>query len=95
MGKVIRLNESDIERLVNKIIKEDGTNYNVHSQIVMNKVWEKLNELNDDNIFDLMELTFNEERMSVEDFVNNLPSYLGYDYDELVSILKQIKEEGI
>jgi hypothetical protein len=100
MAKVIRLNEDDVSRLVNKIIKENQLELDFgndgHTQEEMNDVWGKLNDLNDDRVFDLMELTFNEERMSVEDFVNNLPSSLrGYDYNQLVSILKQIQKEGI
>ena len=102
-NKVIKLNESDIERLVKRIIKEDEGemwmkntyNQDFHTQEEMNRVWEDLNELNDDEVFDLMELTFNEEKMSVEDFVNNLPTRFVYDYDYLVSVLKQIQKDGI
>ena len=98
--KVIKLNEQDIENLVKKIIKEEQLELDSqdggHTQDVMNDVWERLNRMNDDRVFDLMELTFNEGRMSVEDFINNLPSSIGgYDDKELMSILKQIKEEGI
>ena len=39
--------------------------------------------------------TFNEESMSVEQFVDYLPTHFGYDEDYLISVLKQIKEEGI
>ena len=42
-----------------------------------------------------MELTFNEEKMSVEDFVNNLPTRFVYDYNYIVSVLKQIQKDGI
>lgn len=102
-NKVIKLNESDIERLVKRIIKEDEGemwmkntyNQDFHTQEEMNRVWEDLNELNDDEVFDFMELTFNEEKMSVEDFVNNLPTRFVYDYDYLVSVLKQIQKDGI
>jgi hypothetical protein len=103
-NKVIKLNESDIERLVKRIIKEDEGemwmkntyNQNFHTQEEMNRVWEDLNELNDDKVFDLMELTFNEEKMSVEeDFVNNLPTRFVYDYNYIVSVLKQIQKDGI
>ena len=98
--KVIRLNEQDIENLVKKIINEEQLELDFqdggHTQDEMNDVWERLNQMNDDRVFDLMELTFNEERMSVEDFINNLPGSIGgYSYEELVSILKQIQEEGI
>ena len=101
--RIIKLTESDIEKLVKKILKEEsntewmGNTYNMdqHSQEEMNRVWVDLNELNNDEIFDLMELTFNEEKMSVEDFVNHLPTNFGYDYDYIVSVLKQIKNEGI
>jgi len=101
--KIIKLTELDVERLVKKILKENddtkwmGNTYNTdqHSEEEMNRVWEDLNELNNDEIFDLMELTFNEEKMSVEDFVNHLPTTFGYDYDYIVSVLKQIKNEGI
>ena len=103
MKKVIKLKESDIERLVKHIIKEDEGemwmkntyNQDFHTQEEMNRVWEDLNELNDDEVFDFMELTFNEEKMSVEDFVNNLPTRFVYDYDYLVSVLKQIQKDGI
>jgi hypothetical protein len=95
--KKIRLNENDIERLVKRIIKEDQLelDFGYHSEDEMNEVWDSLNRLNNDEIFDLMELTFNEEKMSVESFVDNLPTYMGYEYDYLVSVLKQIQEEGI
>jgi hypothetical protein len=101
--KIIRLTEQDIEKLVKKILKENndtewmGNTYNMnqHSEEEMNRVWEDLNELNNDEIFDLMELTFNKEKMSVEDFVNHLPTNFDYDYDYIVSVLKQIQNEGI
>ena len=103
MKKIIRLTEQDVEKLVKKILKEnDDTEWmvntydmNQHSQEEMNRVWEDLNELNNDEIFNLMELTFNEEKMSVEDFVNHLPKNFDYDYDYIVSVLKQIQNEGI
>ena len=103
MKKIVKLTESDIETLVRKILKEsDGTewmgntyNMDQHSEEEMNRVWRDLNELNDDEVFDLMELTFNEESMSVESFVDHLPTYFDYDYDYLVSVLKQIQNEGI
>jgi basic membrane lipoprotein Med (substrate-binding protein (PBP1-ABC) superfamily) len=102
MKKIIKLTESDLERLVKRIIKENDDlwmantyNQNQHTEEEMNKVWEELNELNNDQVFELMDLTFNERRMSVEDFVNRLPSHMVYDYDYLVSVLKQIQEEGI
>ncbi len=103
MKKIIRLTEQDIEKLVKKILKENndtewmGNTYNMnqHSEEEMNRVWEDLNELNNDEIFDLMELTFNKEKMSVEDFVNHLPTNFDYDYDYIVSVLKQIQNEGI
>jgi hypothetical protein len=101
--RIIKLTEADLEKLVKKILKEDsdmdwmGSTYNTdqHTQEEMNRVWDDLNRLNNDDVFDLMELTFNEERMSVEDFVNNLPTNFDYDYDYLVSVLKQIQNEGI
>lgn len=101
--RIIKLTESDLERLVKKILKEDsdtewmGNTYNTdqHSQEEMNRVWDDLNQLNNDEIFDLMELTFNEEKMSVEDFVNHLPTIFDYDYNYIISVLKQIKNEGI
>lgn len=95
--KKIRLNENDIERLVKRIIKEEQLelDFGDHSEEEMNEVWGKLNRLNNDEIFDMMEMTFNEESMSVENFVNNLPTYFNYEYDYLVSVLKQIQEEGI
>jgi len=100
--RIIKLTESDIEKLVKKIMKEDSTewmgntyNMNQHSEEEMNRVWGDLNELNNDDVFELMELTFNEDRMSVEDFVNYLPTMFDYDYDYIVSVLKQIQNEGI
>jgi hypothetical protein len=142
--KVIRLTESDLEKLVKRVIKEEYDNHmeqpsiigdiegdlmemskdealeylediiqycmdkkqelgsesteeesGEHTQGEMNDVWRKLNDLNNDNIFDMMEKTFNEESMSVEQFVDYLPTHFGYDEDYLISVLKQIKEEGI
>jgi hypothetical protein len=101
--KIIKLTEQDIEELVKKILKENddtewmGNTYNTgqHTQEEMNGVWEDLNELNDDKVFELIELTFNEKSMSVEDFVNYLPTNFNYDYDYIVSVLKQIQNEGI
>ena len=142
--KVIKLTESDIENLVNKIIKEEYDNHmqqpsifddiesdimemsedealdyldeiinfcinkqeelgsesteeesGEHTQEEMNAVWDKLNRMNSDIVFERMEKTFNEESMSVEQFVDYLPTYFGYDEDYLISVLKQIKEEGI
>lgn len=100
--RVVKLTESDLENLVKRIIKESDEdwlsntyNQNFHTEEEMNRVWEDLNELDNDKIFDLMELTFNEEKMSVEDFVNRLPTSFDYDYDYIVSVLKQIKNEGI
>lgn len=103
MTKVIRLTEQDVEKLVKKILKENsdlewmGDTYNTdqHTQEEMNRVWDDLNNLDNDEIFDLMELTFNEEKMSIEDFINHLPTNFGYDYDYIVSVLKQIQNEGI
>ena len=102
MKKIVKLTEQDLEKLVNKIIKEEGEewmkntyNQNFHTEEEMNLVWEDLNALDDDKIFDLMELTFNEAKMSVEDFVNNLPTRFVYDYNYIVSVLKQIQKEGI
>lgn len=142
--KVIKLTESDIENLVNKIIKEEYDNHmqqpsiigdiesdlmemsnqesleylediiqycmdkkqelgsesteeesGEHTQEEMNAVWDKLNRMNSDIVFERMEKTFNEESMSVEQFVDYLPTHFGYDEDYLISVLKQIKEEGI
>jgi hypothetical protein len=142
--KVIKLTESDIENLVNKIIKEEYDNHmqqpsiigdiesdlmemsnqesleylediiqycmdkkqelgsesteeesGEHTQEEMNDVWRKLNEWNSESVFERMEKTFNEESMSVEQFVDYLPTHFGYDEDYLISVLKQIKEEGI
>ena len=103
MKKVIKLTEQDVEMLVKKILKENDdtewmkNTYNIdqHSEEEMNRVWEDLNELDNDKIYDLMELTFNQQKMSVEDFVNYLPTNFGYDYDYIVSVLKQIQNEGI
>ena len=86
-----------------RVLKENddtewmGNTYNTgqHTQEEMNGVWEDLNELNDDKVFELIELTFNEKSMSVEDFVNYLPTNFNYDYDYIVSVLKQIQNEGI
>lgn len=142
--KVIKLTESDIENLVNKIIKEEYDNHmqqpsiigdiesdlmemsnqesleylediiqycmdkkqelgsesteeesGEHTQEEMNDVWRKLNEWNSESVFERMEKTFNEYSMSVEQFVDSLPTHFGYDEDYLISVLKQIKEEGI
>jgi len=142
--KVIKLTESDIENLVNKIIKEEYDNHmqqpsiigdiesdlmemsnqesleylediiqycmdkkqelgsesteeesGEHTQEEMNDVWRKLNEWNSESVFERMEKTFNEYSMSVEQFVDSLPTHFGYEEDYLISVLKQIKEEGI
>lgn len=93
--RIVKLTESDLERLVKRIIKEDYDQEMNHTQEEMNDVWDMLNRLNDDNIFELMEKTFNEDGFSVENFVNSLPTHFGYDEKYLISILKQIKEEGI
>ena len=66
-----------------------------HTQEEMNVVWEKLNELNSDIVFERMEKTFNEEGMSVEQFVDYLHTWFGYEESYLVSVLKQIQREGI
>jgi len=102
-NKIIRLTEQDVERLVKKILKESddtewmGNTYNMdqHSEEEMNRVWDDLNNLDNGEIYDLMELTFNQQKMSVEDFVNHLPTNFGYDYNYIVSVLKQIQNEGI
>jgi len=66
-----------------------------HTQEEMNDVWRKLNEWNSESVFERMEKTFNEYSMSVEQFVDSLPTHFGYEEDYLISVLKQIKEEGI
>jgi len=93
--KIVKLTELDLEKLVRRILKEDYDQEMSHDQEEMNEVWEMLNKLNDDNIFDMMERTFNENSMSVESFVSHLPTHFGYDEKYLISILNQIKEEGI
>ena len=142
--RIIKLTESDIEDLVNKIIKEEYDNHmqqpsiigdiesdlmemsnqesleylediiqycmdkkqvlgsesteeesGEHTQEEMNDVWRKLNEWNSESVFERMEKTFNEYSMSVEQFVDSLPTHFGYEEDYLISVLKQIKEEGI
>jgi Mg/Co/Ni transporter MgtE len=92
MKKVVRLTESDLSRIVKRIIKEEEMG---HTQEEMNDVWHSLNEMDDDEIFNLMDMTFEQNRMSVEQFVNYLPTHLGYSDKYLISVLKQIKEEGI
>jgi hypothetical protein len=78
MKKIVKLTEQDLEKLVKKIIKEEDEewmkntyNQNFHTEEEMNRVWEDLNELDNDKIFDLMELTFNEEKMSCFCFETN------------------------
>ena len=100
--RVVKLTESDLENLVKRIIKESDEDWmsntygkDLHTEEEMNYVWDKLNRMNSDKIFDLMELTFNEEKMSVESFVNYLPTHFGLDEDYLISVLKQIQKEGI
>ena len=74
-------------------------NFNTeHTQDEMNNVWRKLNTMAtkyDDKVFDLMELAFEQDRMSISDFINSLPESLDYDYEYLVSVLNQIKRDGI
>ena len=95
--RVVKLTESDLERLVKRIIKEDYDQEMNHDQEEMNDVWRMLNRLGDKNeeIFDMMEKTFNEDSMSVEQFVSNLPTHFGFDEEYLISIIKQIQKEGI
>jgi hypothetical protein len=107
--KKVKLKESDIENLVKKIIKEEQMEIEFgdegHSQDEMNEVWRELNrvgnsglvsrKLYDFDFDDMMEATFNEGSMSVENFVNNLPTLMFYERDYLVSVLKQIQDEGI
>jgi hypothetical protein len=94
--KVIRLNEQDLENLVKRIIKEEQIGG--HTEDEMNDVWEKLNDTIGVNpkYDDLMDAAFsNEPSISIESFVNQLPTHMGYEHDYLVSILNQISEEGI
>jgi hypothetical protein len=101
--RIIKLTENDVEILVKRILNEEGgvewmmDTYNMdeHSEEEMNTVWDKLNRMNSDIVFEMMEKTFNEGSMSVESFVDYLPTWMGYDYDYLVSVLKQIQNEGI
>lgn len=72
-------------------------NFNKHTQDEMETVWRKLNDMAEnygDNIWELIELAFDQDKMSIEDFVNKLPENLG-DYNYIVSVLNQIKKEGI
>jgi len=95
--KIIKLTESDLERLIKRIIKEDYDQEMDHDQEEMNEVWRLLNKLGikNEEIFDMMGRTFNEESISVESFVSHLPTHFGYDEKYLISILKQIQKEGI
>ena len=101
--RIIKLTENDVEILVKRILNEEGgvewmmDTYNMdeHSEEEMNTVWDKLNRMNSDIVFEMMEKTFNEGSMSVESFVDYLQTWMGYDYDYLVSVLKQIQNEGI
>ena len=100
--RIVKLTESDVERLVNKIIKENQSGG--HTQDEMNEVWEALNELmfihhnysvKIQRAEDMMDKTFNDGSMSVESFVDQLESHMGYERDYLISVLTQIQEEGI
>jgi len=94
--KTIKENtDESFYKMMNKVRGLVKENEGEHSQEEMNDVWHELNELNNDDIFDLMEKTFNEQSMSVEQFVESLPTHFGYDTPYLISVLKQIKEEGI
>ena len=100
--RVVKLTESDLENLVKRIIKESDEDWltntygeDLHTEEEMNYVWDKLNRMNSDIVFERMEKTFNEESMSVESFVDYLPTHFGLDEDYLISVLKQIQEEGI
>jgi hypothetical protein len=94
--KTIKENtDESFYKMMNKVRGLVKENEGEHSQEEMNDVWRELNELNNDDIFDLMEKTFNEQSMSVEQFVESLPTHFGYDTPYLISVLKQIKEEGI
>jgi hypothetical protein len=71
-------------------------NFNEHTQDEMNNVWRKLNNMAEnygDVVWELIELAF-DNRMSIEEFVNKLPEDLG-DHNHIVSVLNQIKKEGI
>jgi hypothetical protein len=100
--RVVKLTESDLEKLVKRIIKESDEDWltntygeDLHTEEEMNYVWDKLNRMNSDIVFERMEKTFNEESMSVESFVDCLPTHFGLDEDYLISVLKQIQKEGI
>jgi len=71
---------------------------NEHTKNEMDDVWRKLNTMAEnygDEAWGLIETAFEEDRMGIEDFVNNLPEDLGYEHEYLVSVLNQIKREGI
>jgi hypothetical protein len=94
--KTIKENtDESFYKMMNKVRGLVKENEGEHSQEEMNDVWDKLNRLDDDDVFDLMEKTFNEESMSVGQFVESLPTHFGYDTPYLISVLKQIQEEGI
>ena len=100
--RIVRLTESDLENLVKRIIKESDEDWmsntygeDLHTQEEMNYVWDKLNRMNSSIVFEMMEKTFNEWSMSVESFVDYLPTHFGLGEDYLISVLKQIKKEGI
>lgn len=94
--KTIKENtDESFYKMMNKVRGLVKENEGEHSQEEMNDVWDKLNRLDDDDVFDLMEKTFNEESMSVGQFVESLPTHFGYDTPYLISVLKQIREEGI
>jgi hypothetical protein len=97
--KIIKLTELDLENLVKRILKEDYAQEMRHDQEEMDEVWRLLSKLshkmNNNDLLDMMERTFNDGSMSVESFVSHLPTYFGYDEKYLISILNQIKKEGI
>jgi hypothetical protein len=93
----IDIEDEKNEKLKMKNLKRFEKFSNEHTQDEMENVWRKLNNMAKnygDDVWELIELAFDQNRMSIEDFVNKLPEDLG-DHNYIVSVLNQIKKEGI
>jgi hypothetical protein len=93
----IDIEDEKNEKLKMKNLKRFENFSNEHTQDEMNDVWRKLNKMAEnygDDVWELIELAFDQNSMSIEDFVNKLPEAIG-DHNYIISVLNQIKKEGI
>ena len=85
MKKIIRLTESDLTRLVRRVINESG--FPQHQQTVLS--WEKIY----DNLFDEV-LEIIEYSQNTEEFENNIDEFMNNNESDLNKIPNE-KREGI